>query len=137
MQIIDSEYVKTVSSEELDDLIRQLCGKEFFQFSIFKVNDDEEEISLTIPNIISNEPVLQGKVMFFIDYYKIPKEFSSIFENPTWKDIIVSCNQLLNEKEKGFFLEELFEYSQAEFFEKNPQKIVEENVRFIKLAIGS
>jgi hypothetical protein len=64
------------------------------------------------PDLASTDPVLHGRCQFTIDYWRVSASpvFSKVYENPTWKDILNACNDLLQEGDKcGVFLENIVE----------------------------
>ena len=65
-----------------------------------------------LPPLESNKPVFQGPCQFMIDYWRVSETplFSPIYENPTWKDILNACNDMLQEGDRcGVFLEGIHE----------------------------
>lgn len=127
-----------------------------------KLNDDDVNSLLTAPplvvlcisesgrqpDIFSDDAVVNGKVKFTIDYWRVSTSavYSPIYENPTWKDVLNACNDLLqNGDHCGVFLEELIELTEGDLKElisdySSENEIVKDlrnGVRLIKFLLGS
>lgn len=105
----------TIEYPKLLEIVDSFIGKDkkkLIQFAIFESADpsvnDHDKWFINCPDINSNESVFEGECKFFIDYWRVSDEsiFYPPITNPTWKDIIVACNELLqNGDECGVFLE--------------------------------
>jgi len=126
MKTIDTpELYKKATKEYLyDDLQSKAHAmidseRKLIEFSIFKtISGSGEEWKVKAPDIESTEPVIEGDVVFYSDYWRLTaynkdeKVFTTIFTNPTWKDIINSVNNmLLRTCNYGLYLEGLSEES--------------------------
>jgi hypothetical protein len=63
---------------------------------------------ITEAEILSNRPAFPGRCRFSIDYWRISlKPVSSpVLTNPTWKEVLNACNDLLQTGDRmGVFLE--------------------------------
>jgi hypothetical protein len=98
------------------------------------------------PDIFCDLPVITGKVKFLIDYFRVSNSavYSPIYENPTWKDVLNACNDLLqNGDHCGVFLEELLEFTEIDslkypnIINENEIKDLRNGVRLIEFSLGS
>ena len=94
----------------MSDVVKSLIGKRpRFEFSIIESEPSDAGFYVKHPNLKSTEPVITGKVQFGTDYWRVNdrKAVSTpILENPTWKDILIATNNLLEENDAGgIFLE--------------------------------
>jgi hypothetical protein len=108
------EFELPVVSEynQLCKQVKTLVGKPpAFEFSIISSYDSDDGFYVNHPNLESQEPVVEGKVQFHANYWRINESgavSTPILENPTWKDILTATNDLLEEnKASGIFLESL------------------------------
>jgi hypothetical protein len=107
------EFPFTVKTEynKLCKQVEKLVGKDpVFEFSIMSSHDSDEGFYVNHPNLKSKDPVIKGKAQFNANYWRINENAVStpILENPTWKDILIATNNLLEENEAGgIFLEAL------------------------------
>lgn len=94
--------------------------RKLIEFSIFKDGDGyaDKEWKVKAPDIESSKPVIEGDVVFYSDYWRLTaynkdeKVFTTVYTNPTWKDIINAANNmLLRTCDYGLFLEGLTEDS--------------------------
>ena len=83
----------------LKDIIKSF-GCKTVEFSIFKTitypNDCDQTWMITYPDVTSKEPVFKGHCRFCINYWRVSD--NAIFfdlENPTWRDIIVEVDKIL------------------------------------------
>jgi len=102
----------TITSEykEMSNSVESLIGKPpRFEFSIFESDYSKEGFYVKHPDLHSTKPIVEGKVQFAADYWRINETTevkTPILENPTWKDILVATNNLLEENNAGgIFLE--------------------------------
>jgi hypothetical protein len=104
---------KTYLLPDINEAARSLIDKDkehLVIFSIYKMEEDvvQDEYLVTGPDILSTKPVIEGQCGFFIDYWRVaPKPvYSKEYTNPTWKDIINACNDLLQNGDGcGVYLE--------------------------------
>ena len=107
------EFPFTVTTEynKLCKQVEKLVGKDpAFEFSVMNSHDSEDGFYVNHPDLGSKDPVLKGKVQFNANYWRISENAVStpVLENPTWKDILIATNNLLEENEAGgIFLEAL------------------------------
>lgn len=123
---------------DLQKLVRAMCDQNAkIIFSIFQdASDSEEEFNtdnwqVKAPDIDSTNPVFKGKVEFFIDYWRVADRpvYSPVYENPTWRDIINACNNLLQQGDPdGVYLEGMNTFKQT----KSPDSVTK-----IEFCIGS
>jgi len=111
-------YTKTYSYEELTDAVDSiLTGPKRVIFSMFSdttnktykpSKTDKDNWIVDAPDFTSTTPVIEGKVQFMIDYWRVADEpvLSEVYLNPTWVDIVNACNDLLKDGDgDGVFLE--------------------------------
>ena len=109
-------YTKTYSYKELTAAVESvLTGPPRVVFSMFTDTTNKEykpsepdNWIVDAPDFTSTEPVIEGKVQFMIDYWRVADEpvFSEVYLNPTWVDIANACNDLLKDGDgDGVFLE--------------------------------
>jgi hypothetical protein len=105
-----------VTTEELNDKIQNLLDpnkKPLVVFSIMEIQDmDNHNWNYTVvcPDVSSPEPVFEGECQFRIDYWRVALKpvTSPVYTNPTWKDIINACNDLLQDGDEcGVYLESI------------------------------
>lgn len=102
-------------TSEYNDLCKQaekIVGKDpVFEFSILESVNSETGFYVKHPDLNSTTPVIPGKVQFNCNYWRVNESGSvqtPILENPTWKDILVATNNLLEKNDAGgIFLENL------------------------------
>ena len=127
MKTIDtSELYKKATKEylynDLQRITQEMIDSErkLIEFSIFKdtVSFNPDAWKVKSPNIESNKPVIEGDVVFYSDYWRLTaynkdeKVFTTVYTNPTWRDIINAANNmLLRTCNYGLFLEGLTEDS--------------------------
>ena len=127
MKTIDTpELYKKATKEylysDLQDKANAMIASErkLVEFSIFKDMGGFGDASWKVkaPDIESTEPVIEGDVVFYSDYWRLTaynkdeKVFTTVYTNPTWRDIINSVNNmLLRTCDYGLFLEGLTEDS--------------------------
>jgi len=107
--------VKTYTISNLNGIVESLIdkGKEcVVVFSMYKLGEDIEsdDYTVTSSDLLSTKPIFKGKCVFSIDYWRIsPKPvYSKEYIDPTWKDIINACNDLLiNGDRCGVYLESI------------------------------
>jgi hypothetical protein len=120
--------------DQLDETVKRIIKnkvgndnkEKVITFSIFECVQNSKKI--TYPDLASNKPIVTGKVIFFIDYWRVaPKPvYSPVYFNPTWEDIINACNDLLQKGDRcGVFLENLY------------QKEIKKGIKYIEFSIGS
>ena len=90
-------YTKTYSYKELTAAVESvLTGPPRVVFSMFADTTNKEykpsepdNWIVDAPDFTSTEPVIEGKVQFMIDYWRVADEpvFSEVYLNPTWVDI--------------------------------------------------
>lgn len=111
------EYLYNDLKSKADEMIDS--ERKLIEFSIFEtISGRDEEWMVKAPDIESTEPVIEGDVIFYSDYWRLTaynkdeKVFTTVFTNPTWKDIINSVNNmLLRTCNYGLYLEGLTEDS--------------------------
>lgn len=99
--------MKHRTPEETDRLVDSLLDKNKDNLVVFSLVHPER-----FPDLASKDPVFQGHCQFLIDYWRVSDTpvFSEIYENPTWKDILNACNDLLQDGDRcGVFLENIVE----------------------------
>lgn len=115
---INHDFTETSEYNILSKKVQEIVGKRpSFEFSIIKSVDDgkDEEINerfyVNHPNLESGETILKGKVQFGTDYWRVnetKRVCTPVLNNPTWKDVLVATNNLLEENNAGgIFLEAL------------------------------
>ena len=117
-------YKKATKEYLYDDLKNKAHAmidseRKLIEFSIFKdMGGFGDTWKVKAPNIESTKPVIEGNVIFYSDYWRLTaynkdeKVFTTVFTNPTWKDIINSVNNmLLRTCNYGLYLEGLSEDS--------------------------
>ena len=130
-QKLSFEFTKTSPYSHLVDLVNTMIkGEEKIIFSIFETSEDsnDDQWMVVHPDILSNDLVIEGNCVFFINYWRVADQpvYSEVVNNPTWKDIINVCNDLLKDGDGcGVFLENIVFRS-----EKN-------NVKQFEFHIGS
>jgi hypothetical protein len=100
----------TVSTtyKELQRKIAEIVANPTINFSIFEtVNYTDDVWDIKIPDLDAQVPVFRGKVVLFIDYWRVSDvKISRDLENPTWKDLIVATDGMLRGGDGcGIFLE--------------------------------
>lgn len=88
-------------------------GAKVLQFSIFrdnpeKENDQGDKWHVLAPDITSNNPVLTKPCKVLINYWRVSDEpvESPVLNEPTWKDLILATDQLLQNGDGcGVYLE--------------------------------
>lgn len=108
------EYNRTYEYDELQKLAASMCTREpILSFSMFKTKECttvDGAWMVNAPDIESYHPVIDGKVQFMTDYWRVTDEplYSRIVENPTWRVIIDIFNTMLqNGDRQGIYLEGL------------------------------
>lgn len=127
------DFNKTSTYKTLTNDVNNLIeeGKEKrVIFSMFETLDSNVVDQWTVkhPDITSSTPVIEGRCVFFINYWRVSEEevHSKELTNPTWKDIINACNNLLQSGDGcGIFLENI------EFCKKV------DGVNYFEFSIGS
>lgn len=112
---ITPNCTKTSEYRELSKKVETLIGKRpLFEFSIFqsvKSDNPKKGFYVQHPDLESCEPVLNGRVQFGTDYWRVNENnpvTTPVLQDPTWKDILGATNALLEEnKAGGIFLEAL------------------------------
>lgn len=94
--------------------------KKLVIFSIFDTDDysDYNQWIINSPDITSAEPVIEGDCSFTIDYWRVNDKpvTSPVISNPTWKDIIVACNDLLQQGDEcGVYLEGIVKTGEGKY----------------------
>ena len=107
---INTPMTEISEYNEMSKSVATLIGKRpRFEFSIIQSEDSDKGFYVKHPNLNSVEPVITGKVQFGTDYWRVNEKSpvtTPILENPTWKDILVATNNLLEENDAGgIFLE--------------------------------
>jgi hypothetical protein len=109
--------MSAILEEVLDDMhnteYKELCrltdeliesDKRFVEFSIFKdVSSSIDNWIVSVPDITSTKPIIDGEVVFFSDYWRLTDHLkprgreieSRVYANPTWKDIINAANEMI------------------------------------------
>jgi hypothetical protein len=105
------EYTATSTYDTLQKATQAMCkhksagGKIGLSFSMFETNkDDQGDINNWIvnhPDIWSDEPVFEGNVVFFSDYWRIAEEpvYSEVMPRPRWEEIINEAGRQLIDPE--------------------------------------
>lgn len=127
------DFDKTSTYEHFQTVVKSLIDadkEKRIVFSIFETSGDSIQDDWTVlhPDITSSTPVIEGRCVFFIKYWRVSEDeiYSEEYTNPTWKDIINACNNLLQNGDGfGVFLENL-EFS---------RKV--DGVNYFKFLIGS
>ena len=108
------EKTETVTYDELTEIVEALLPKNQKRLTEFSIlsdagNNDKDQWLVRIPDIRSAKPVLEGTYNFLIDYWRVCSvaKMSRPITNPTWKDIIVVFNELLQDGGSSLFLEGL------------------------------
>lgn len=111
-------FTKTYSYKELTSAVNSiLIGPPRVIFSMFTDTKNTEytpsepdDWIVDAPDILSTKPIIEGEVRFTINYWRVADEpvFSKVYSNPSWKDIINACNDLLQGGDSdGVYLEGL------------------------------
>lgn len=103
-------------------------------FSMFVESSPLAENSWIVnaPDLLSQKPIWSGRIQFVINYWRfgdVPR-FSPSYTRPTWKDLIIACNDLMIKYGDG----------DAIFFEgtKDPEETKKlSGTRYVELVIGS
>ena len=100
MTTLKFEYDLYVGNREMLNLVSGMLEKpRRIIFSMFNYLDNsmEPDAPVCLPNITSEEPVINGEARFMIDYWRVSDEpiYSRVYVDPTWRDIINACNNLL------------------------------------------
>lgn len=126
---IQVNYTQKMTYRALQSKVDSMIDKDTERVVMFSMYDfGDFGGSITCPDLDSTEPVIEGKCVFMINYWRVSPEpvQSREYINPTWKDIINSCNNLLlNGDGCGVFLETMNVKE-----EKN-------GVKYIEFGIGS
>lgn len=109
------EFTETMTYDQLNETVNSMLPKNrerLISFSIFEDagQNENDQWLVKIPNILSDKPVFQGTYNFLVDYWRVCSvaKMSPPVTNPTWKDIIVHFNELLQDGDRcGVFLEGL------------------------------
>lgn len=106
------ELKRTYAYDELQELVASMCEQEpIVCFSIFEFFVNSEGVwMVNAPDIESYHPVIDGKVQFMTDYWRVSDEplYSRVVENPTWRVVIDIFNTMLqNGDRQGIYLEGL------------------------------
>lgn len=110
------KYRQVSTYKELQNLVKELIDKDkekLIHFSMFNTVSygESEEWIIQHEDLSSSNPIFQGRCIFFINYWRVSEEgpvYSREYKNPTWKEAINACNDLLQRGDKcGVFLEDL------------------------------
>lgn len=111
---MEFDLTETVTFDKMEEMVQSFLPKnrkKLMSFAIFKDagQTEEDEWQVKIPNILSDEPLLKGTYNFLIDYWRVCSlaKMSPPVKNPTWKDVIVQFNELLQDGGCNVFLEGL------------------------------
>lgn len=112
---LDVDFDKTSTYEHFQTVAESLIDadkEKRIVFSIFETSEDliGDDWTVKHPDITSSEPVIEGRCIFFINYWRVSEDeiYSKEYTNPTWKDIINACNNLLQNGDGcGVFLENI------------------------------
>jgi len=95
-------FTKTYPYSELGDVVNSLLDpskKPLVIFSMWETAEDAagNDFMALVPDILSPEPALLGRCIFTISYWRVSPSpvYSKEYLNPTWKDILNACNNLL------------------------------------------
>jgi len=103
--------MNTRSQKEIDEIVDSLLKDSQDKLVVFSLIEPER-----FPDLASDKPVLKGHCQFTIDYWRVSGTpiFSDIYENPTWKDVLNACNDMLQEGDRcGVFLENIVQESKG------------------------
>lgn len=94
--------------------------KKLINFSIFNTEEcaGDNQWFIDCPDITSSEPVFEGDCSFTINCWRVsPSPVTSpTISNPTWKDIIIACNDLLQQGDEcGIFLEAINKVEEGKY----------------------
>lgn len=112
------EYTATSSYSTLQKAAQAMCkhksagGKIGLSFSMFETNTaaskngnahNEGDWIVNHPDIWSDEPVFEGSVVFFSDYWRISDNQinSDVMPNPRWREIINEASRQLIDPDDG------------------------------------
>ena len=110
------KYNQVSTYKELQNLVKELIDKDkekLIQFSMFNTvsYDKSEEWIIQHEDLSSSKPLFEGRCIFFIQNWRVSEEgpvYSREYENPTWKEAINACNDLLQGGDRcGVFLEDV------------------------------
>ena len=98
--------------EDLRSKVRGM-GTKCLEFSIFDDDggDPTSDWMVMAPNIESAAPAIEGRWRIMIDYWRIAGEpvLSQVLENPTWAQLILETDKLLQKGDGfGVFLENFY-----------------------------
>ena len=106
------EKTETVTYDELTEIVEAMLPKNqkrLIEFSVLSDagNNDKDQWLIKIPDIRSDKPVFEGTYNFLIDYWRVCSvaKMSRPIKNPTWKDIIIVFNELLQDGGSSLYLE--------------------------------
>jgi hypothetical protein len=107
---INTPMTEISEYNEMSKSVATLIGKNpRFEFSIIQSHNSDNGFYVKHPNLNSMEPVIEGKVQLGTDYWRVNEKnavTTPVLENPTWKDILIATNNLLEENDAGgIFLE--------------------------------
>ena len=101
------EYTATSTYNTLQKATKAMCkhksaqGNVGLSFSLFETNKDDKGDSdnwlVDHPDIWSDEPVFEGQVIFYSDYWRIAEEpvYSDVMPRPRWSEVICEANRQL------------------------------------------
>lgn len=124
------EYNRTYEYDELQKLAASMCTREpILRFCMYEFFVNSEGVwMVNAPDIESYHPVIDGKVQFMTDYWRVSDEplYSRVVENPTWRVVIDIFNTMLqNGDRQGIYLEGLNVVE------------VKDDVKIVRFQIGS
>jgi len=110
---VELPHTKTYPYSRLGDVVNSLLDpskKPLVIFSMWETADDAagDDFMARVPDILSPDPVLTGRCVFTINYWRVSPRpvYTKEYFNPTWKDVLNACNDLLqNGDECGVYLE--------------------------------
>lgn len=98
--------------ENLQAKVKEMGAKRL-NFSIFEDNGGTpcKDWKVMAPDITSDNPVVNGKCRVMVDYWRVSPDpvYSPQLENPTWRDLILATDALLQDGDGfGVFLENFY-----------------------------
>lgn len=122
--------------EEMKYIVREVMGYHpTLVFSIYDASQwKSKDMPISMPDLKSTNPVIEGKCIFFTDYWRIveytnpptDKVESDVIENPTWKDILIAVDKIISGGD-GFGV----------YFEGLYLSREENGIKYIDISIGS
>jgi hypothetical protein len=123
-------YIKS-DYAQLQKMVKVSMGKlpTRFEFAVAEHEEDELTGKIKHPDVTAPDAVFCGKVRLWADYWRITAApvSSEVLEDPTWKDILSSVENLLSKHDSNYiFLESL-----------NPRGRGKDGVLNVDLSFGS